>query len=900
LGATLCIPDPEEMGTPGWIAQWMRQEEISVSNLTPAMCQLMTQTVPETKPEEISTLRYAFFIGDFLTRSDVARLQALAPSVTCVNLYGTTETQRALAYQIVNEQHAEQQSDAAQTISEKEVLCVGRGIDDVQLLVLNSSAQLAGVGEVGEIYCRSPHLAHGYLGDDALTRERFLANPFTRRDGDRLYRTGDLGRYRADGNVELLGRADKQVKIRGFRIELGEIEAALKEHDRVLEAVVIAREDTASEKRLVAYVVAVADQRPTISELRGRLKEKFPDYMIPSAFVMLKELPLTPNGKVDRQALPAPDQSRSAIEEDYVEASSPVEEVIAGILSELLHVEKVGVNDNFFELGGHSLLAMQVVARVRKALRVDIPLRHLFDTPTVAGLAKIIEREMLSAENASAPPLVHVPRLGKIPLSLNQEARFFREWRQRMERSATPPSHTYAAYRFSGPVDVGALEQAINEIIRRHESLRTTFPMIKGVMSSKVFTMVVRKILTMKGAIGKIQRLSKKSYFKAKLFGQVQPSIILKVPVVDLRHLAQTERDTEVQRICVENIYRPFDTVNGPMLRATLMRTGDEEYILNLLIHHFISDGWSLGVFMRELMTLYQAFSRGEPSPLPELPIQYADFAEWQREWLQGEVLEKLVSYWKQELSGSGYIPELVLPFARPIPDAPSYEGASQAITIRAEVYQALKELSNKRSVTIFMTLLAALKTLLHRYNGRSHIGVITPIANRVRPETHPLIGLIANFHTTSTDLGGNPRFSELLDRVRQSTLGAYAHQEIPLPLLFTSLLPYFEDKIKKDIYRIPNISFQLIYEGKTWQPLPELSVSRIKIKYHNPQPGSIAVVAVEEDGDLKFNMKYPTEAFADSAIEEMLGNFLRLLEGIVEHPEARLSDLPFETQLAS
>jgi amino acid adenylation domain-containing protein len=893
LGATLCIPDPDEIGTPGWVAQWMRHEQISVTNLTPAMCQLMTQTVAETKPLPIDSLRYAFFIGDFLTRGDVARLQALAPSVTCINLYGTTETQRALAYHVVTDEHM------AHANSEREVLSLGRGIDEVQLLILNASGQLAGVGEIGEIHCRSPHLAKGYLGDDELTRERFISNPFTNIDGDRLYRTGDVGRYQPDGNIEWLGRADKQVKIRGFRIELGEIEAALKEHEGVFEAVVIARDDIANEKRLVAYVVAEADQRPAISELRRGLKEKFPDYMVPSSFVLLKELPLTPNGKVDRQALPVPDQSRATIEEEYVAASSPVEEVIAGILSELLHVEKVGLHDNFFELGGHSLLAMQVVARIQKALRVNVPLRNVFDTPTVAGLAELIERQMLSTENGSGPPLVHVPRAGKVPFSFNQEARLLREWRLRMERVSIPPAHTYAAYRFTGPLDIAALEFALNEIVRRHEVLRTTFPALKGMMSSKVFSMILKKVLTMRGAIGKIQRLSKKSYFSARLFGQVQPTVMLKVPVIDLRHLAPAQREAEAQRICIQELHRPFDTVNGPMLRTTLMRTGDEEYVLNLLIHHFVADGWSLAVFMRELMTLYLASTRGEPSSLPELGIQYADFAEWQRQSLQGEALEKLVSYWKDHLSGSGFIPELVLPFARPIPDAPSYKGTFQTITVNAELHQAVKTLSNKRSVTIFMTLLAALKTLLHLYNGREHIGVITPIANRVRPEIQQLIGLIANFHTTSTSLAGDPPFTELLDRVRQTTLGAYAHQEIPLPLLFMSLLPYFEDKMPRDIYRIPNISFQVIYERKNWQPVPELSIARIKIPFHNPQPGSIAVVIVEEDGELKVNFKYPTEAFDDWRIQEMLTNFLRLLEGIVADPEARLSELPFATQVA-
>jgi amino acid adenylation domain-containing protein len=414
LGAALCIPDPEQIGTPGWLAQWMRREEISVTHLTPAMVQLLTQTATrDARPiAEIPSLRYAFIVGDALTRQDVSRLQKLAPAVTCVNLYGATETQRAVGYFVVPRDKG---------LISKEIIPLGRGIQDAQLLVLNASQGLAGVGELGEIYVRSPHLARGYLGDDALTQERFIINPFTRMPGDRLYKTGDLGRYLPDGNVEFQGRADYQVKIRGFRIEPGEIETLLAQHPGVRETVVIAREDRPGDRRLVAYVVATGEQGPTVGEMRRFLEEKLPGYMVPSAFVLLEALPLTPNNKVDRRALPAPENVRPELAGAFVAPCTPVEEVLAGMWAQVLGIERVGIHDNFFELGGHSLLATQIVSRVRDTFQVELPLRSLFEGPNVAVLAASIEVVRGAGGELPAPPIVSVSREG--PISHTHQAK---------------------------------------------------------------------------------------------------------------------------------------------------------------------------------------------------------------------------------------------------------------------------------------------------------------------------------------------------------------------------------------------------------------------------------------------------------------------------------------------
>jgi acyl-coenzyme A synthetase/AMP-(fatty) acid ligase/acyl carrier protein len=386
LGAAICIPDSEAIGTPG-LARWMAQEKISFAHLTPAMAELLTETAaPDCR---ISSLRYAFFVGDKLTRRDVAKLRRLAPEVTCINSYGSTETQRAVGYYAVPQELSLKES------RDRTVYPLGRGMKDVQLLVLTDRRRLAGVGEVGEIYVRSPHLARGYLGDEALTQARFSTNPFTGAVGDRLYKTGDSGRYLPDGNVEFVGRADRQLKIRGFRVEPEEIEAVLGQHPSVQQAVIIVREDPPAQKRLVAYLVAREGQAPAVGELRNLLKSKLPDYMAPSAFVFLDALPLNPNGKIDRKALPPPDGSRPELEEAFVAPRTPVEEALAEIWAEVLGVERIGIRDNFFELGGHSLLATQVVSRIRSGFKIELPLRALFEKPTVVELAEVIEEAIV-------------------------------------------------------------------------------------------------------------------------------------------------------------------------------------------------------------------------------------------------------------------------------------------------------------------------------------------------------------------------------------------------------------------------------------------------------------------------------------------------------------------------
>jgi amino acid adenylation domain-containing protein len=405
LGARLCIPDPNNI-FPDQLVNWLNQYEISVIHLTPVMGRFLTSDAKSVSPNT-PFLRYAFFGGDVLTRHDVFRLRKLAPSVTCVNFYGATETPQAMGYFIIP--NCEEASQDDYLVNTKEIIPLGRGIQDVQLLVFNEAQQLVGIGELGEIYIRTAYLAKGYLGDETLTQDRFIPNPFTQIFGDQLYRTGDLGRYLPDGNVEFAGRRDQQVKIRGFRIELTEVEASLREHPAVQETAVIALEDALGDKRLVAYLVSSESQVPLINELYDFLKDKLPNSMLPSAFVFLEAMPLTPNGKLDRKALPPPNQDRPQLKTIYTAPRTPVEEILTKTWAEVLKLDQVGIYDNFFELGGYSLLAIQIASRILDNLQVKLPLHSLFEKPTVAELAEVVEK----AKDSNTGPSI----LGIVPVS---------------------------------------------------------------------------------------------------------------------------------------------------------------------------------------------------------------------------------------------------------------------------------------------------------------------------------------------------------------------------------------------------------------------------------------------------------------------------------------------------
>ncbi|MBD1938355.1 non-ribosomal peptide synthetase [Microcoleus sp. FACHB-68] len=780
--------------------------------------------------------------------------QLLERGANVWNLYGPTETTIwSTIYKVE---------------SNEQPVSIGRPIANTQIYILDSSLQPVPIGAVGELYIGGAGLSRGYLNRPDLTAEKFIPNPFFKeREGeggfyftqtsDRLYKTGDLARYLPTGQIEYLGRIDHQVKIRGFRIELGEIESALSQHSSVREAVVTAREDRPGEKFLVAYLVPneqLVNEKSQISnlkssELRNFLKEKLPDYMVPAVFVLLEALPLTPNGKVDRRSLPAPDTAISDLTSAFISPRNPVEEVIAGIWTEVLHVERVGIDDNFFELGGHSLLATQVISRLREALQIELPLRYLFESPTVAGLGERINAANVKEKSLKAPPIVSASRPKELPLSFAQQ----RLWFLDQLAPGDPAYNIPAAVHLKGELNVPALEKSLNEIIYRHEVLRTSFATLDG-----------------------------------------QPVQIIhlnfdfKLSILDL---TQNQNQTsKLQSYIIEEARQPFDLTRLPLLRVTLLKLESIEWVAVLTMHHIVSDGWSMGVLVQELATLYEAFCAGNSSPLPALPIQYADYAMWQRKWLQGEVLEAKLSYWKQQLGTS--LPVLQFPTLRTRTDVSTFRGASHSFQLPANLSKAINKVSRQENVTLFMTLLAAFQTFLYRYTNQDDLVIGTDLANRTQVETESLIGFFVNLLVLRTDLSGNPTFRELLKRVREVTLNAYAHQDLPFEKLVEALRP--------DRSSSHNPLFQVLFVLQN-TPVPALELPGLTLTPLEIDSGTakfdLALFMAETKSEIIGTFKYNAELFDEATIAQISDRFVTLLSSIIAQSDARLNSLEIITE---
>ncbi|NQE32470.1 non-ribosomal peptide synthetase [Microcoleus asticus] len=827
----------------------------------------------------------------------------------------------------------------------------GRSMTNQHFYVLNEAMEPCQEGEVGELYIGGIGLARCYWRDEEKTSKRFITHPHT---GDRLYCTGDLGRYLPDGNIEFQGRIDHQVKIRGFRIELGEIEAVLGQHPDLQVAVVAAQEDVPGQKRLIAYVVSkvtaertpfkseclaefdgdgslklqtedisiggigvvgVPDdwsrgkqvrlrlvlpgnteeqcfegtvawcegnqagielaltpteeaviqqsidhlletqgflkflQRTVAGKLRNFLKDKLPEYMVPSSFVFLKTLPLTPNGKIDRQKLLAPAVKISEVRQDYVAPQTPVEEVVAGIWAEVLGLERVGIRDNFLELGGHSLLVTQIATRMRDTFQVELPLRTLFESATVADLAHNLEIASQKAPIPQAPPIQAISRNQDLPLSFSQQ----QLWFLCQLAPDTPFYNEPITIRLPGSVNIVALERSISKIIKRHEILRTTFALVNG-----------QPVMV------------------------IQDAFNFALPVVNLEELPETERETEALRLATLEAKQPFDLAQGPLMRATLMQLAETDCRLFLTTHHTVIDAVSVySVLLKEVAELYTAFSLGLPSPLPELPIQFADFAYWQRQWLQGEVLVNQLRYWKQQLAD---LPTLQLPTDRSRSLVQTFRGARQCLALPLSLTEMLKELSRKEGVTLFMTLMAAFQTLLYRYTGHNDIPVGTVANIRNRQELEGMIGYFLNTLVIRTDLSGNPSFEELLVRVREVTLGAYAHQELPFQKLVEEIQPE-RNLSHNPLFQVAFVLEPPLAKMDGWT-ISQLDVDTGAAKF------DLYLELDERPSGIIGRLEYNTDLFDAATIRRMLGNFQTLLESIVANPEQKISELPLLTQL--
>jgi len=841
-GGTLHVIPYETSTDARGLAQYWSRYPVDVLKIVPSHLQALLQT------EEAGRLlprKYLIMGGEALTPKLLEKITSLNPTCEILNHYGPTETTiGSLTLEL---------KDYDWRRSELSTIPIGRPIQNTQVYVLDQNLEPVAVGVTGELYIAGAGVTAGYLGQPEKTAERFLKNPFSADRDAKMYRTGDLARYTEDGVIEFLGRGDDQVKVRGFRIELGEIEAVLAGHAAVKQAVVLARSsdpgDAASEKRLLAYVVLHRDSsgdgaRNSSDDLRHHLQQHLPDYMVPQAVVILPKLPLNPNGKLDRQALPDPEQVRH---KTYVAPRTSSEQTIAEIWAEVLRRDKnqISADDNFFDLGGHSLLATQVASRLRRALNTDIPLRTLFECPTVEMLAAQATK-LAASSQPQLPPIVRVPRDQPLPLSFAQQ----RLWvLDRMEPN-NPLYNIPRAMRLTGALNTASLIDALNEIIRRHESQRTTFRT---------------------GPEGPVQVIAE--------------SLKLNVPVVDLTARPKAERENAAREIANKEAGTPFDLSRGPLLRATILKIDAQDHVLLLTMHHIVSDAWSSAVFFRELGEIYVALSQGKPSPLAELEIQYADYAAWQRMVLKGAVLENQLSYWREHLRGAP--PLLELPTDRPRPPARTFAGAYEAIPFSSNIADAVKEFSQQHGVTPFMTMLAAFQALLARYSGQPRIVLGTDIANRTTAETERVIGFFINLLPLQTDVSGDPTFRELVERVRSVALGAYAHQDVPFDKVVEDLQPErspSHNPIVQALFVMQNIPAQ-----RRELPGVELSLFPIPIKHSK---FDVAVFIRGSGGQTFQDWLYSTELFDRSTILRLAGNYETLLEHALGKPSTRLSEL--------
>jgi amino acid adenylation domain-containing protein len=804
------------------------------STIFHAVPSLLRQIVGQIKQagessERFAQVRLIFTGGEAVPPDLLSETQQIFANASRKVLYGPTEATIICASFAV---------DAAEEVVGH---MVGRPLPNVRLRVYDGHRNLVPVGVAGELYLGGGGIAAGYLQQQELTQERFVWI-----DEERYYRTGDRVRYLADGNLEFLGRIDEQVKIRGFRIELGEIEFALTQHDSVTEAIVIAREDEHNDKRLVAYVVCDREARPSTSELRSHLHERLPEYMVPSFFVMLDSIPLTPNGKVDRKALPEPELSRPDLDGVFVAPRSLVEEMVAQIWSDVLGIDQVGVNDNFFALGGHSLVATTTVTRLREAFNVDLPLRAIFEGPTVSHLSELIEAAQRAGRNLSLPPLVRVSRAEPLPLSFAQEGLWFND---QMVPGGNSAYNVQVAVRLQGRLDSSALEQALNKIVQRHESLRTNFTTIEG-----------RPV-------------------------QISvPESTISVTIQDVSDLPEDQREAEVLRLATGVTQQAFDLSSDGLLRADLFRLHYDLHVLVLVIHHIVCDAWSMGVLIQEVAALYEACREGREPVLAELPVQYADYAKWQRDWLQGEQLEQQLAYWRKTLAN---LPELRLKTDRPRSAVRSFRGAHYPFTLPSELSASLRELARREKVTLYMLMLAAFKALLHYYSQSEEIVVGTDIANRSRVETEGLIGLFATQLVLRTSVAGDPVFTEIMSRVREVSLEAFIHQDSPFEEVVKALSP------EREMNRNP--LFQVVFGFSNTPPpvvtLPELTLSGVEIEKGTALT-DLNLYLTDTPQGMRGMLRYSTDLFESATIERLREHYEKVLAHIVAQPDARLSDL--------
>ncbi|MFJ2285796.1 non-ribosomal peptide synthase/polyketide synthase [Pseudomonas iridis] len=826
-GAAVVLTGKDVHQDPQAVLELIARHAVSMLQATPSTWRMLLDN------EHAAALNGRTFLcgGEALPQELAQRMLARSPKVW--NLYGPTETTIWSALHPLSVDNSRP--------------FLGKPIDNTALYILGSDLELNPLGAPGELLIGGDGLARGYFQRPGLTAERFVPDPFSR-NGERVYRTGDLTRYRAEGVIEYIGRIDHQVKIRGFRIELGEIEARLLALDSVRETVVVAQ-DGPTGAQLVGYVVpsssaalnaeGEADLR---AALKASLKAGLPEYMVPAHLLFLAQLPLTPNGKVDRKALPAPDASQ--LQTTYIAPQTATQHTVAEIWQTVLKLEQVGLGDNFFELGGHSLLVTQVISRVRQALNVQVPLRTLFEHSTLADFVAALGIEQAHQE----PPIVALPRSQPLTLSYAQERQWFL-WQ--LEPTSTA-YHVPAALRLRGELDLPALQRSFDALIARHESLRTCFVEEQG-----------------------------------QTLQVIQAQATLELAVEDI---AGELDDCALQALVAAETLHLFDLHKGPLLRVKLLRMAADDHALIITLHHIVSDGWSMGIMVDELVALYAAYSADKTAQLPALPVQYADYAVWQRQWMDAGERERQLNYWTAQL-GDGEQPLLELPTDRPRPSEQSYRGARQDIALSAELAAGLKHVAQRENVTLFALLLASFQTLLHRYSGQADIRVGVPVANRNRVETEGLIGFFVNTQVLKAEFDSQQTFRSLLQQVKRTVLDAQAHQDLPFEQLVDALQPE-RSLSHSPLFQVLHNHQSQARQGSGATRLPQITIEGLNWTSHTAQ-FDLTLDTFESSDNVWAELTYATDLFDATTLQRLAQHWTNLLHGIVADCSRRIAELP-------
>ena len=832
-GGTACAPESRQvLLDAARLVDWVDVEEIEILHCVPSVLRAILHE--PLSDDYFPRLRWVVVAGEVLFPADVERFTGIfGERVRLLNLYGPTETTVTKLFHVVEAADASRSS-----------VPIGRPMPGAAAMILGPTLSPCRPGMVGEIYIRTPYRSLGYHGDRGATEAAFVPNPFRDDDDDLVYRTGDFGRLLEDGNFEFLGRRDGQVKVRGVRVELGELESHLRQHPAVRDVAVVDRQDSEGATVLCAYLVLAGGF--DTAELRAFLSARVPQAMVPSAFLRLDELPRTLNGKVDRRALPTLSEVRGEAEEAGQRPQTAVEEIVAGIWSQVLKLQRVGVNESFFDLGGHSLLATQILSRMRAALRVDLPLRTFLEVPTVAGLAAAVERAQASGSFAGAQPITPVPRDRDLPLSFAQQRMWFLE---RLD-PGSGAYHIPLLMRVRGPLDSAALRASMQAVARRHEVLRTTYPAPDGLP---------------------VQRVHEDGG--------------LDFTRVDLGKLPAAGREAAALDLAAADGERPFDLEAGPLLRVLVARLDATDHLVACTFHHIVADGWSRGVLVDDLTVYYRAFASGTAPRLAELPIQYADYAAWQRRSLRGETLEAELEFWRSRLAGAP--PGLSLPTDRPRPAAQSFAGGRVPLRLSGALTNALRGLGRQTSVTLFMVLAAAYVALLHRYTGEDDLVFGSSVAGRDRVDLEGLIGFFVNMLALRVDCAGDPSFSGLLERVREVALDGFAHQAVPFELVVEELEP------ERDLSYPP--IFQVVFTLQN-APVEELELPDLELSFPPTRQSAAKydlLLDTWEDGDgLGGTLEYNADLFDHATAERLTRHFANLLESLAADPRTRLSEL--------